>query len=124
MRSLKPNSTRFKVQVIEVPGIDRTARLDWSERFAARFRARSGYQVLVDDEEIRRALLEKGQVVPSFNYSISARFVELGSQRILTFSIQSLETGTILASSRVRGDSITELASLLPSAADALLDGE
>ena len=124
VRSLRPEATRFKVQVLEIPGYERTVRLEWSERFAARFRQKTGLASLLDDEEIRRALLARGQLVPSFNHSITTRFLELGEQKILTFTVQNLETGAILASTRIRAADVPALVPQLSAAADALLESD
>lgn len=122
--ALKPNATRFKVQVFELPGQTRAIRLDWSNTFAAAFSKRVGHPALVDDEEIRRATLAEGKLVPSFNYAVTTRFLELGEAKILTFTIQNLETGAVLASTRIRGDSNSALFGQLENAAVALLESE
>lgn len=121
LQKLKPQSTRFKVPVMVIPKADREQSLALSRRLAQEWSARTKLQTFVDDQLIREQLLAKGELIPSTNYSITSKAFDLGGKMMVTLSVQNLETGQVLSSTRMTGQSHQDLHEAIPGAVKDLL---
>ncbi|MCB1175132.1 MAG: hypothetical protein KDK39_16275 [Leptospiraceae bacterium] len=100
-----PLNTHFKVPLFAVPNLDTSEQEQFTRFFGRELQKATARPCFVDLDSERETLKMAGKLIPSTNYHVHSKFLQIGQEVRIQVRILHNETGQVLAitSAKVAG---------------------